>query len=287
MSGNTDSSSMTSSEVHVGPWHIHLNACGEGHPVLMLHGGGPGASGLSNYSKNIAALARNFRVLVPDLPGYGQSSKSLDHKDPFGSLAGAMLGLMDTLGIASAHIIGNSLGGAAALRMALDAPSRVSALVLMGPGGINTTRSMPTKGLKQLLNYYEGEGPQLQKLRAFIAESLVYDSSQVPEELIMERYEASLDPEVIAAPPLRRPRGIPNFRALDFTRDPRLADCQTPTLVLWGLEDRVNRPSGAYSLQQRMDNCDIHMFSKTGHWVQWERAEEFNAVVNSFLATRS
>jgi 4,5:9,10-diseco-3-hydroxy-5,9,17-trioxoandrosta-1(10),2-diene-4-oate hydrolase len=60
---------------------------------------------------------------------------------------------------------------------------------------------------------------------------------------------------------------------------------QTPTLVLWGKEDKVNRPSGAQSLQKRLPNCDVYMFARTGHWVQWERAEEFNAVTGAFLSS--
>lgn len=81
-----------------------------------------------------------------------------------------------------------------------------------------------------------------------------------------------------------RPKGIPVFRNIDFTRDPRLSGLSHPTLVLWGTEDKVNRPSGAHSLQRRMPNCDVYLFSRTGHWVQWERASEFNAVVLAFLA---
>ena len=262
---------------------IHLSETGDGFPVLMLHGGGPGASGVSNYSRNIAALAERFRVIIPDMPGYGRSAKRVNRKDPFGGLARYMLGLLDALDIQTAHVIGNSLGGAVALRMALDAPARVSSLVLMGPGGVDTTRSLPTPGLKQLLDYYEGSGPSLEKLRRFIREALVYDGSRVPDSLIEERFRASIDPEVVASPPLRRPRGIPDFRALDFTRDPRLGRCETSTLVLWGMEDRVNRPSGARSLQKRMPNCDVYLFGRTGHWVQWERAREFNGSVTAFL----
>jgi len=267
----------------VGGRRLHLSEWGAGHPVLMLHGGGPGASGASNYAKNVEALARYFRVLVPDLPGYGRSSRGVDRQDPFGDLAGAMLGLLDGLGIGAAHVIGNSLGGAVALRMALDAPARVSSLVLMGPGGVDTTRSLPTRGLRQLLGYYEGDGPSFEKLDRFIRESLVHDGARVPEALVRERYLASIDPETVAAPPLRRPQGLPGLRALDLTRDPRLRACRTPTLVLWGLQDRVNRASGARSLQKRMRNCDVHLFSNTGHWVQWERAEEFNGCVTAFL----
>jgi 4,5:9,10-diseco-3-hydroxy-5,9,17-trioxoandrosta-1(10),2-diene-4-oate hydrolase len=251
----------------------------------MLHGGGPGASGLSNFGRNLAELSKKFTLIIPDMPGYGESSKGLDGKDPFGDLAISMLGLLDHLGIQQASCVGNSLGGACALRMALDAPQRVSRLVLMGPGGIDTTRGLPTKGLKHLLDYYSGEGPTIEKLRQFIQEDLVYDASSVPEDLIRQRFKASIDPEVVANPPLRRPKGIPQFRKIDFTRDPRLSTLQTPTLVLWGSDDKVNKPSGAQSLQKRLPHCDVYMFARTGHWVQWERAEEFNAVTAAFLSS--
>nr|WP_100548311.1 MULTISPECIES: alpha/beta fold hydrolase [unclassified Pseudomonas] len=287
MNNNDAISGMTTRSVTVGKRQIFINELGQGYPLLMLHGGGAGASGLSNYSRNIKALSTHFRVLVADMPGYGQSTKGVNRDDPFGDLAGAMLGLLDALGIKSAHVVGNSLGGACALRMALDAPKRVSALVLMGPGGVNTTRSLPTPGLNQLLNYYNGEGPTLEKITRFIRDYLVYDGSQVSDAMIEERYRSSIDPEVVAAPPLRRPKGLKAALRMDFTRDARLAHCQVPTLVLWGTADKVNRPSGGEALQKRMPNCDLYLFSKTGHWVQWERAAEFNAVTTGFLADRT
>lgn len=278
---------LNSRTIEVGRRQIFISEIGVGHPLLMLHGGGAGASGLSNYSKNIEALAKHFRVIVADMPGYGDSSKGVDRKDPFGDLAQSMLGLLKVLGIDRAHVVGNSLGGACALRMALDAPEKVSALVLMGPGGVNTTRSLPTPGLKLLLNYYSGEGPTLAKITRFIREYLVFDGSKVSDAMIQERYQASIDPQVIAAPPLRKPQGLPTFRLWDFTRDPRLNACRVPALVLWGADDKVNRPSGGEALRSRMPNCDLYLFSKTGHWVQWERADEFNAVTTSFLKSRT
>lgn len=283
MSRTSKSDGLTSRKLSVGKRSIHLGEAGEGFPVLMLHGGGPGASGASNYSRNIEALARHFRVLVPDMPGYGQSTKGVNRADPFGDLAEGMLGLLHALKIDRAHVVGNSLGGACALRMALDQPNRVSSLVLMGPGGIGTTRGLPTKGLNQLLDYYGGKGPSLEKLRTFIREYLVFDGSQVPDSVIEERFRASIDPEVVAAPPLRRPTSLAGAVRMDFTRDARLKKCQTPTLVLWGTEDKVNRPSGGPVLQKAMQNCDLYQFSKTGHWVQWERADEFNAATTGFL----
>ena len=269
--------------IEFGQRKIFLSEAGDGFPVLLLHGGGAGATGLSNYSKNIDALAKHFRVLVPDMQGYGQSSKGVKRSDPFGDLADAMFGLLDQLKIAKVHIVGNSYGGACGLRMALDHPERVQSLVLMGPGGVNTTRGLPTKGLNQLLNYYSGEGPTREKLRTFIREYLVYDGSQVAEDLIELRYQASIDPEVIASPPLQRPNSLKAAMRMDFSRDPRLKRCNTPTLVIWGADDKVNRPSGAETLQKTMKNCDVYLFAQTGHWVQWERAAHFNAVTTSFM----
>ena len=153
----------------------------------------------------------------------------------------------------------------------------------MGPGGIGISQSKPTDGLKRLLGYYEGEGPTFEKLRAFICGDLVYDASRVTEDVLQERYASSIDPEVIASPPLRAPKDLEAFKRLDFLLDPRLPQLPHPTLVMWGIEDRVNPPTGAAMLQQRMQACDTVLFSRTGHWVQWERADEFNAFVAGFL----
>lgn len=266
---------------------IFFAEAGSGQPVVMLHGGGPGASGVSNYSRNIDALAQHFRVIVPDMPGYGQSSKGVDQSDPFGDLADSIRGLIDEIGIATAYLVGNSYGGAAALRLALDTPDRVDKLVLMGPGGIGTTRALPTPGLKSLLSYYSGDGPSRDKLASFIRNYLVYEGASVPDSLIDTRYTASLDPEVIADPPLRRPSGPMALRTLwrmDLTRDKRLRRLTTPTLVLWGRDDKVNRPAGGPMLAGMMPSAELVMTSRTGHWLQWERAALFNTLVVDFLS---
>jgi 4,5:9,10-diseco-3-hydroxy-5,9,17-trioxoandrosta-1(10),2-diene-4-oate hydrolase len=268
---------------------IFVAETGDGPPVLLLHGGGPGASGVSNYGRNIAALAKEYRVVVPDLPGYGRSTKGVDGADPFGYLAEGIRGLMDQLGLDKAHLVGNSYGGACALRLALDTPDRVDRMVLMGPGGIGTTRTLPTPGLNSLLNYYGGDGPSRLKLEKFIRNFLVFNAAEVPDSVIDARYEASIDPEVVAAPPLRRPSGPNALRTLwkmDFTRDRRLSRLPVPTLVLWGAADKVNRPSGGRMLAERMPNCDLYEVANTGHWVQWERAELFNRLCADFLAGR-
>lgn len=278
---------LTERTVTVAGKDIFVAEKGDGPAVVMLHGGGPGASGVSNYSRNLDALARSFRVIVPDMPGYGRSTKHVDHSDPFGYLADAIRGLLDELGIGTAHLVGNSYGGAAALRLALDTPRRAGRLVLMGPGGIGTTRGLPTDGLKSLLAYYGGEGPSREKLATFIRTYLVYDGAAVPDDLIDLRYQASLDPEVIASPPLQRPSGLRTLWRMDLTRDKRLRHLPNPTLVLWGRDDKVNRPTGGPLLLKTMPNAELVMTSHTGHWMQWERAELFNQLVADFLSPDS
>ncbi|WP_460724038.1 alpha/beta fold hydrolase [Nocardia heshunensis] len=278
--------SVTARTVRVGGREIHVSETGSGPAVVLLHGGGPGASGMSNYTRNVGPLARRFRVIVPDMPGYGRSEKWIDQSDPFGYLARSMAGMLDELGVESAHLVGNSLGGAAALRLAIEQPARVGRMVLMGPGGIGTTRALPTAGLNGLLDYYRGEGPSREKIRRFIRDYLVFDGASVPEELVEQRFQASIDPAVIANPPLRRPSGPLALRTLwrtDFTRDPQLRKVSHPTLVIWGADDKVNRPDGGPMLTRVMPDCDLYVAANTGHWVQWERAELFNALATAFL----
>lgn len=265
---------------------IFVAETGDGPPVLLLHGGGPGASGVSNYQRNIGELAKQYRVIVPDLPGYGRSTKGVDGADPFGHLADAIRGLLDELGLDRAHLVGNSYGGACALRLALDTPDRVDRMVLMGPGGVGTTRALPTPGLNSLLNYYSGDGPSRLKLEKFIRTYLVFNAADVPDGVIDARYRDSIDPEVVAAPPLRRPKSLRAVWRMDFTRDARLSRLLVPTLVLWGAADKVNRPSGGRMLAGRMPNCDLYEVANTGHWVQFERAELFNRLCADFLAGR-
>jgi 4,5:9,10-diseco-3-hydroxy-5,9,17-trioxoandrosta-1(10),2-diene-4-oate hydrolase len=279
------SKTMTERIVRVDGKDIFVAETGAGAPVVLLHGGGPGASGLSNYARNVDALSEHFHLVVPDMPGYGRSAKGVDRRDPFGYLADHIRGMLDQLGIDRAHLVGNSYGGACALRLALDTPERVDKLVLMGPGGVGTTRGMRTPGLKRLLSYYGDEAPSREKLRTFIRGYLVYDGDSIPESLIESRYAASIDPEVVANPPLQRPAGLAALWRMDFTRDRRLTSLTTPTLVIWGRDDKVNKPSGAQMLGRRMPNADVLITAKTGHWVQWERANLFNAVTTAFLNT--
>src|ERR1700757_3654330 len=180
--------------------HLHYEQAGEGDPVVMLHGGGPGASGMSNFGRNLPVFAERFRTLVVDQPGFGKSDKPAVEGNYFTFAAQALAGLLDELGIDRVHLIGNSLGGGTAVRFALRFPGRAGRLVLMGPGGLslNVFAPDPTEGVQRLMEFAAPPGPSREKLAAFLR-TLVFDQRLITDELVEERFPAASDPGALAA----------------------------------------------------------------------------------------
>jgi len=169
--------------------------------VLLLHGGGPGASAWSNFGRTMSALSDRFHVLAVDQPGFGRSSKPSEFdKQFFTYSADALAALLDQLGIARAHFVGNSLGGGTAVRLALNHPDKAGRLVLMAPGrlGLNVFSPDPTEGIKRLYAFAAPPGPSKEKLAEFLR-TLVFDPSMITDELVAERYQYAADPETLAA----------------------------------------------------------------------------------------
>lgn len=273
---------ITSNFVDVGDLRLHWNEAGEGDPVILLHGGGAGSFGLSNYSKNVQPIAAaGHRVITLDLPGYGQSSKPRIREPLWGYLAKAVAGFIDAIGLGKAHLVGNSLGGATALKTALDHPGKVDRLVLMGPGGGYSTLSpSPTAGIFQILTFYAPPGPSMEKLRAFV-QQLVYDPKQVTDEVLEERLRVASDPETAENFPLRLRPGDPT--PIEELWRERLDQLPHETLIIWGREDRVNPLDQGMILMRQIPNARLSVLPKCGHWAQWEKADEFNRSVIDFL----
>ncbi|MFJ2116699.1 MULTISPECIES: alpha/beta fold hydrolase [unclassified Streptomyces] len=268
---------------------IAVAETGEGPVLVMLHGGGPGASGVSNYHQNLPALARHFRVVLPDQPGFGASyrptEEELDERSITQITVDALCQTLDSLGIDTFHLLGNSLGGAAAIAMAQQHPDRVTRLVLMAPGGgwlpFGPT---PTEGQKEMFRYYNGGGPTEKKMAAFIR-TMVFDHRQFGEDVVKARYEASLDESHIAF--------YHRYNAAFGKRggmDPLWRDLhkiKAPTLLLWGRDDRTITLDGAQLMLKQIRDVQLHVFGRCGHWVQLERQREFEELVGGFLAEQS
>lgn len=264
---------------------IAVAETGAGHPLVMLHGGGPGASGVSNYHQNLPALAARFRVVLPDQPGFGGSYRpteaDLDARSITEITVDALFQALGELGIEQFHLLGNSLGGAAAIAMAQARPERVSGLVLMAPGGgwlpFGPT---PTEGQKEMFRYYNGEGPTEKKMANFIR-TMVFDHKQFGADVVRARYEASLDASHIAFYHLynaafgKRGGMDPLWKDLD--------KITAPTLLLWGRDDRTITLEGAQIMLKQIRDVQLHVFGRCGHWVQLERQREFERLVGDFL----
>ncbi|MBS0521534.1 MAG: alpha/beta fold hydrolase, partial [Proteobacteria bacterium] len=182
----------TSRFVDVDGCKFHYHEAGAGEPLVLIHGGGPGASGWSNYNRNIGALAERFRVIVPDLPGFGKSDMKPRDQNTW-EWYGPMMGrFLDVLGIEKAHFVGNSLGGATTLVLALERPEKVGRMILMGTAGGQPVFSVaPTDAIKTLLFFYDGEGPSKARLKGFV-DQFVFDPSQVTDELLDQRMAAAM-----------------------------------------------------------------------------------------------
>ncbi|WP_328408619.1 4,5:9,10-diseco-3-hydroxy-5,9,17-trioxoandrosta-1(10),2-diene-4-oate hydrolase [Nocardia sp. NBC_00403] len=263
--------------------HYHEAGVGNGPTIVLLHGGGPGASSWSNFSRNIPVLAQNFHVLAVDQPGFGQSDKPVDHPQYFVHSSSALKDLLDHLEISGrVHLLGNSLGGGTAVRFALDYPERAGKLVLMGPGGLNVNLFAPdpTEGVKQLgkFNYT----PTRENIEAFLR-IMVFDQSLITEELIDERFASASTPESLAA---TRAMGK-SFSGPDFEKGMIWRDAyklRQPVLLIWGREDRVNPLDGALVATKLIPRVQLHVFGGCGHWAQLEKFDEFNRLASDFLA---
>lgn len=267
---------------------IAVAESGDGPVLVMLHGGGPGASGVSNYHQNLPALTRHFRVVLPDQPGFGDSyrptEKDLDAESITQITVAALVETLDTLGIEHFHLLGNSLGGATALALAQQHSHRVDRLVLMAPGGgwvpFGPT---PTEGQKAMFRYFNGDGPSTKKMADFIR-TMVYDHKQFGQDVVQARYEASLDPSHVEF--------YHHYNVAFGKRggmDPlwrELHKITAPTLLLWGRDDRTITFEGAQMMLKHIKDVEMHVFGRCGHWVQLERPREFEQQVSEFLGAQ-
>jgi 4,5:9,10-diseco-3-hydroxy-5,9,17-trioxoandrosta-1(10),2-diene-4-oate hydrolase len=258
---------------------------GDGIPVVLLHGGGPGASAWSNFGRNLPVFANVRRALAVDQPGFGASDKPAEHGQYFGFSAQALAELLDELVIPRVHLIGNSLGGGTAVRFALQHPQRVGRLVLMAPGGLslNLTSADPTEGVTRLSRFAAPPGPSRQKLTEFLR-TLVFDQRLITDELIEERYAAASTPDSLRA---MAAMGASFYRPETFEEGLLWREAHRlnhPTLLIWGREDRVNPLDGALVPLKLLRNCQLHVFGGCGHWAQLEKFDEFNRLAMDFLA---
>lgn len=282
MSTSTTRRTIQVTEGPLADFKIHVEDVGSGEAVVMLHGSGPGATGRGNFARNVDVFVQaGFRVLLVDQPGWGGSDTVVvETGNRVGHNAAAVKGVLDALGIERAHLVGNSMGGVTALQSAINQPTRIAKVIVMGggAGGLSPFVPMPTEGIKLLFALYRD--PTIENLKRMLS-VFVFDASTLTDELLQSRLSAMCEnPQHIEAFVKSMDRN-PRHLIADLT--PRLAEVKAKTLVVWGRDDRFVPLDAGLRLVWALPDAQLHVFSRCGHWAQWEHAADFNRLAIDFI----
>ncbi|GAA1838360.1 alpha/beta fold hydrolase [Pseudonocardia ailaonensis] len=264
-----------------GPLHYH--EAGEGPPLLLLHGSGPGVSAWANYRGNLPVFAEHFRTLALDFPGFGKSYSP--EGNPMPAALPAVVDFLDALGLGAVPVLGNSMGGNVAARLAATFPERVSRLVTIGGIGVPVFGAAPPEGIKLLVQFVED--PTHERLMAWM-ESMVFSTDILTEEFVELRWQAASDPAALAD--VRKLFNFGSLRAMGAGRTAQAVDAvdvlsriTAPTLITWGRDDRVTPLDGCLVAMRLIAQAELHVFHDCGHWAMIERKEEFESTVLGYL----
>jgi 4,5:9,10-diseco-3-hydroxy-5,9,17-trioxoandrosta-1(10),2-diene-4-oate hydrolase len=252
---------------------MHVLEAGKGRALVFIHGSGPGANAYSNFSLNYTTIAAaGYRVVLPDLIGFGYSSKPLGIDYTLDLFVRTCVELLDALDIKECVLVGNSLGGAVALKIAMDQPQRVRKLVLMAPGGIESRDDyfkMP--GIQKMVSGFVGEGFDRAGLRRLL-ELLTFDPKFVTDELVEQRLNIlQTQPKDV----------LGRMKIPDLSSE--LGRVRCPVLGFWGIEEQFCPASGYEKILRSVPRSRFIMYSRCGHWAMIERSEDFNRNVLDFL----
>ena len=250
---------------------------GDGDPVVLIHGSGPGVTAYANWRLVMPVLAQKYRVLAPDIAGFGYTERKADQAYNLDSWVRHLTAWMDAVGVKKARFIGNSFGGALTLALTARHPELVDRFVLMGAAGVDFE---VTPGLEAVWGYE----PSVDNMRT-IALSFAYDKSAITEDLVKSRYEASIRPgfhesysKMFQAPRQRHAKAL-------ATPEAEIRKIRQRALVIHGRDDQIVPLSNSYKLHSLIARSDLHVFGQCGHWTQIEKKDQFAKLVMDFFAS--
>lgn len=247
--------------------------------IVLLHGSGPGVSAWGNWAGVLPDLAQDFRVIAPDIAGFGETEFQENLKYDIKLWVAHLVDILNVLQIEKATFVGNSFGGALSLGLALFAPEKVNNLILMGtPAG----EFEQTPGLRSAWEYE----PSLENMEA-ILRLFPYDQTIINEEMIQARYKASARPGAQEALRQLLPKPQEGVTIVKGFPEASIKKIKARTLVLHGREDAVVPPACGLLLANSIPNADLYLFGQCGHWVQIEKKNRFLQLIRDFCRESS
>jgi pimeloyl-ACP methyl ester carboxylesterase len=255
---------------------IHYKETGskEAPAILLLHGFG---ASLQTWDAWADSLSSNYRVIRPDLPGFGLSGARADQNYSEAADLAALMQLLDRLNVKKVAVVGHSMGGKMAWNLAAADTDRVTALVLMAPDGFPDSQDIGSKpyevpAVMGAIQYF------LPKY--FVRKSIepAFFNPQALSDSLVDRYD-----DMLRAPGVRR--AILDRANQTIYTDPvsRLAAIKAPTLLLWGEDDQMIPSDNAQRYGTHLQNASIVVLPQLGHLLQEEQPEKGLAVVIQFL----
>lgn len=264
--------------VKLGAIRTHYVEAGDGPPVLLIHGGGPGSSGEYGWGPVIPALARRFRVLAIDQLGFGETDKptGIDYGEQ--DRVGLVAAFVDTLCLAPVRLVGNSMGAYVAVRHALDHPDEVQRIFMLGSGTLAQAMGLEFKPPR-----WEYLGTK-ESLREGLQSTLLHPVSDelVEGRLRLARLPGSAEAHQAQMAYNRRLRQEPNLRQRFMVAD-RLPQLTIPMRMLWGAQDRFAPVELAHQLEKLLPNVDFEILEGAGHQCQHDAPDEVARRIAEFF----
>lgn len=273
---DADMLDLPSNFVETAGYKTHFVEAGSGTPLILIHGGGAGADGLGNWQYCIPHFAQNFRVIAYDMVGFGKSDSPDPETFPYDrqSRTDQAIALIEALNLGPVNMIGNSMGGAATLGVAMKRPDLLNKIVLMGSAGLN--RKVPP-AIAASASY----DFSMEAMRGVIR-VLTRPDYEIDDEMVRYRYDLLIDSPEKRASYLRTMKGVIDAGGLYYEND-EIAAIETPALVFHGRDDKVIPLSEALEMLGLLREAQAHFIPHCGHWAMVEQPEIFASVSTTFL----
>lgn len=263
------------STIRAGAIETNYHDHGDGPPIVLLHGSGPGVSAFANWRLNISPLSERFRVIAPDLVGFGYTERPDGIEYNLATWTRHLGDFLDALGLDRVGLVGNSFGGALSLAFTCANPDRVDRLVLMGSAGISFE-------LTPALDEIWGYTPSVENMDRLL-KLMAYDVSLMNPDLARVRFDAASRPGIHEAYSSMFPE--PRQASIDrlATPEDEIMRLHHEVLIIHGRDDSILPMDVSLRLFSLIDRAQLHVFGRCGHWTQIEHASRFNTLVGNFF----